>query len=440
MAVDRGASEARFSPGARRPNRQPGLLIAASVLMASLAWGCAGSAAAMAVATSEATRAGGSTSDAVPAALATTAFGLDLLRTAAYGSGNVVLSPTSVALALAMARAGAAGETATQMDAVLHDAPQAASGNGLNSLEQSLAGLSGPVKVNGQDQQLTLRIANAPFAQRGYPLEQAYLDTLAAKFGAGLRLVDFSGDIQGAKESINGWVSDQTEKRISNLLDTLDPLTRLVLVNAIYLKAPWQTPFEAAGTAGQPFTRLDGSVVSVPTMTAVVDASYARGSGWQAVELPYAGGSLAMTIVVPDDLAPFDRSLTGDEFGRIVAALAPTPVDLALPRFKTETRADLNGPLSELGMPLAFDPGRADFSGITTQERLFIAAVVHQATISVDENGTEATAATAVVMAAASIAAPQPISVRIDRPFIFAVRDTSTGAVVFLGRIVDPSA
>jgi serpin B len=414
--------------------------IAASLLAAcGIVWGCSGPAAAADLATSAATRGDASGADAAQAAAATTAFGLDLLRIEDFAAGNVVLSPASIAFALAMARAGAGGETASQMDTVMHSAAESGSGNGLNSLDQALAGLSGTVTVGGQDQQLTLRIANAPFAQRGYPLESAYLDALATKFGAGLRLVDFSGDPSGAIGSINGWVSDQTEKRIPNLLDQLDANTRLVLVNAIYLKAPWQTQFEPGATSDQPFTHLDGSRVDVPTMSSEMECSYAQGSGWQAADLPYAGGSLVMTIIVPDDMAGFEGGLTAEQFGRITAAMQPARLDLALPRFKTETKSDLAATLASMGMPLAFDPLNADFSGITRKERLFIAAVVHQATISVDEKGTEATAATAVVMAVAS-PPPSAASLHVDRPFLFAIRDTRTGAILFLGRIVDPAA
>jgi serine protease inhibitor len=415
--------------------------LAASLLLAGgIVWGCVGSAGAVDLATSDTTRASASLTDAAQAASATTDFGFDLLATSTYAGGNVVLSPTSIAIALTMARAGANGETASQMDAVTHSAAGSAGGNGMNSLDQALAELSGVYKVLGQDQQVTLRVANAPFAQRGYQLASAYLDTLASRYGAGLRLVDFSGDLAGALKTINGWVSDETEGRIQSLLARLDPLTRLVLVNAIYLRAPWLTPFEADATSSQPFNRLDGSQVGVPTMSNEVEGKYVEGSGWKAAEIPYVGGSLVMTVIVPDDLATFEESLTAGQFGRYVGALQPARFDLMLPRFKTETKADLNEALSGLGMPLAFDPLRADFSGITSQERLFISQVVHQATISVDEKGTEATAATAVVIAAAATAASGNVSLQVDRPFIFAIRDTRTGAVLFLGRIVDPSA
>jgi serpin B len=265
---------------------------------------------------------------------------------------------------------------------------------------------------------------------------------LASRYGAGLRLVDFQNNPVGACQLIDGWVSDQTEGRIPKLLDSLDSNVRLVLVNAIYLKAPWLEPFAESDTKTAPFTRPDGSQVSVPTMSLNLSEGgrYASGSGWQAVELPYAGGSLAMTIVVSDDLAAFEGGLDAARFSQITTGLQAADVDLTLPRFKIETKSNLNSALAGMGMPLAFDPSRADFSGITTQGQLYIERVVHQANIAVDEKGTEATAATVVVMAAASAAPIQPVTVHVDRPFLFAVRDTKTGAILFLGRVVDPSA
>ena len=413
-----------------------GLLLACGVV-----WGCASPVAAgIGLATSSASRAPGSLPDAQTAATAIDAFGFDLYGKVAPGKGNLVFSPASIAIALAMADAGARGETASQMDAVLHVGSGAVSGSGFGSLDEALAGLSGKFRdANGDEREVKLRIANAPFGQSGMHIEQAYLDTLASRYGAGLRLVDYRNDADGACKLIDDWVSEQTEKRIPKLLDRLDPSTRLVLVNAIYLKAQWQEPFQKGATADADFTRLDGTTVSVPTMSNGANMSYASGAGWQAVELPYIGGSLAMTIVVPDDMAAFEKALDGAMFATITSALRTAMVDLAMPRFKTETKTDLLSVLAGLGMPLATDPDRADFSGITSDERLFIAGVVHQANISVDESGTEASAATAVVMVGA--AAPvQTVTLRVDRPFLFALRDTRTGAILFLGRIVDPSA
>jgi serpin B len=415
--------------------------LVALVLVGAMVSGCAGQAAAIAEATSQATRIPGSPAAASQAAAAIDAFGFDFYKSDLRSGANAVVSPTSIVLALSMAQAGARGDTAAQMNTVLYGATGSGDGNGINSLDQLLAGFSGTFKdANGTDQQLILRIANAPFAQRGLQLQQPFLDTLASRYGAGLRLVDFQADPAGACQLIDGWVSDQTEGRIPKLLDSLDSATRLVLVNAIYLKAPWQTPFNENDTKTAPFTRPDGSQVSVPTMSLdLPEGSYASGTGWQAVELPYAGGSLAMTIVVPDDLATFEAGLDAGRFSEITAALQPTYVDLTLPRFKIETKSDLSSVLAGMGMPLAFDGNRADFSGITTQEQLYISKVVHQANISVDEKGTEASAATAVVIAE-SMAPAQQVTLHVDRPFIFAVRDTNTGAILFLGRVVDPSA
>jgi serpin B len=413
------------------------------VLVSSVVWGCAGQAAAIGFAASQATRAAGSPDAAQEAAAAVDAFGFDLYRATASSGGNMVMSPASVALALSMARAGANGDTAAQMDKVLHSATASGGGNGLNSLDKALAGISGTFKdALGREQQLTLSIANAPFVQKDLQLQTPYLDTLASQFGAGLRLVDFKTDSTGACRLINSWVSDQTAGRIPTLLDQLDPATRLVLVNAIYLKAPWLTKFDTGETTTESFTRPDNSQVSVPTMRVwLPDTLYASGSGWQAVELPYLNPSLAMTIVVPNDLATFEASLDAAYFGQITAALQKATVDLSLPRFKVETKSDLASVLGGMGMPLALDPVSADFSGITTQEQLYIARVVHQANIEVDENGTVASAAAAVEMLAGATMAPQQtVTLRVDRPFIFAVRDTTTGAILFLGRVVDPSA
>jgi serpin B len=418
-------------------------LLAASLLLASsIVWGCAGQAAAVGLATSQATRAAGSSNQAAQAAAAIDAFGFGFYDAALASGGNSVVSPVSIALALSMAQAGANGETATQMDKVLHSALGSGEGNGINSLDQALGRLSGTYQVPGEsDQTLTLHIANAPFAQSGEQWQQAYLDTLATKYGAGVRLVDFKTDSTAAMNSINGWVADQTEKRIPKLLDSLDASTRLVLVNAIYLKAPWLKQFDKSATADAPFTRPDGSQVSVPTMNVgLSEATYASGSGWQAVEIPYVNTSLAMTIVLPDDLATFEKGLDAARFGQITAALQGAQVELSLPRFKIETKSDLSTVLAGMGMPLAFDPDKADFSGMTAQERLYVSKVIHQANISVDENGTEASAATAVVMAAGASPAAQQVTFKVDKPFLFAVRDTSTGAILFLGRVTDPSA
>jgi serpin B len=418
--------------------RNHGRHLALGLLVVSLVGGCAGG---PAIAMGAASR---STVDPADAALAATAindFGLELLGAATQPGDNAVVSPASIVLALAMTRPGARGETAAQIDAVLRDVATDGHASWLNALDAVLATRSGTFKDDaGKDSSITLRIANTTFAQRDEAWKPDYLDALATRFGAGVRLVDYRTAAEDARRAINAWVDERTEHRIPELLEagSIDALVRLVLVNAIYLKAAWQYPFEPTATVTGPFTRLDGSTVDASFMNRAEQYRYAAGDGWQAVELPYVGGSLAMTIVLPDDLFAFQSSLDGGAFATIAAALTQRPVQLSMPRFGIETKADLATVLGTMGMPIAFDPGQADFTGMTDQERLYISAVIHQANIDVDEKGTTAAAATAVVMRAT--AAPgEPVILKLDRPFLFALRDLQTGAILFLGRVTEPA-
>lgn len=394
----------------------------------------------IALARADVPRASAAPADAADAGTAITAFGLDLYRAVANGKTNVVLSPASIALALAMARAGSRGQTAAEMDAVMHGLASEDHAAWLNALDQALATRSGTFDdASGAGLPVALRIANAPFAQQGMALEPAYLEALASRYGAGLRLVDYVTATEEARKLINGWVDGQTEHRIPELLvrGILTTDTRLTLVNAIYLKAPWLTPFPTEATKPGTFTRADGSTVEVPMMATTAAMRHAAGTGWQAVEIPYIGGSLAMTVIVPDELATFEQALTADQLAALTAGLEETQVAVTFPKFSIETKAELADVLAALGMPSAFD-GRADFSGITKAERLAISDVIHQANIDVDERGTEAAAATAVVMGRTSAPA-EPVTLRVDRPFLFALRDGPTGAILFLGRVADPS-
>ena len=378
--------------------------------------------------------------DAALAAAAINDFGLELLRDATARDENAVLSPASIVLALAMARAGARGDTAAEMDEILRGAASDEHAGWLNALDAALAARSGTFKDRfSKDADVLLRIANQSFAQAGFPWEDAYLDALAARFGAGLRLVDFRQHAEETRLDINAWVSDQTEERIPELLPqgSVDALTRLVLVNAIYLKAAWFVPFHEDLTAPGRFTRLDGSRVDVPTMHGTSSFHYAEGKDWQAVELPYVGRQLAMLIILPDDLPAFEAALDGAGLEAITAALEEQRVKLSLPRFGIESELKLRQVLVEMGMPLAFDPGGADFSGITTVDDLYISDVIHQANIDLDEEGTEAAAATGIVMNVTSMP-PEPVPMTVDRPFLFALRDLETGAILFLGRVVEP--
>jgi serpin B len=416
------------------------------LLACALLVGC-GSTGAIDLARSTVARADAPAADANLAADAVNAFGFDVLRQVDQHQ-NAVISPPSIAIALGMARAGARGETASQMDQVLHDVASDAHPTWLNALDATLTSRTGTFKdASGTDQQVTLRIANAPFAQKDEAWNQDFLDALATRFGAGVRLVDYKSATEAARQAINAWVSDQTEQRIRELLaqGTLDDMTRLVLVNAVYLKAQWQHAFEPTLTKPATFTRPDGSMIQVPTMHLETELSYAQGAGWRAVELPYVGGELAMTLILPDDPTAFVLHADDQTLAVIVAGLKTRQplVTLAFPKFSFETKTDLVSVLGALGMPDAFrppdEPNGADFSAMTTQEGLFISHVIHQATIDVDEKGTTATAATAAVAEAASLPADH-VTLDLNRPFLFALRDTTTGAIVFLGEVTDPSA
>jgi serpin B len=381
--------------------------------------------------------------DAARAGDAVNAFGLDLYAklVAADPQANLVVSPASIQVALAMARAGAKGKTAEEMDTVMHGLGADANAAWVAALDKSLNGKTATFKdALNEDQEVTLRSVNAPFAQQGYPLEDAYLAALAERFGAGLRLVDYIGDPEGSRGVINGWVKDQTEDRIPELLaaGTVDESTRLALVNAIYLKAAWDLPFDEGATAPAPFTRLDGTTMDVGMMRNGGHFAYASGDGWQAVDLPYVGRQLSMLVIAPADLAKFEGSFDAAKLAAITGALSEQQVMLGLPKFGTESQLGLGDVLAALGMPTAFNADTADFSGMTAADRLYISAVIHQANIDVDEKGTEAAAATAVMMAAGAAPAP-PVEMTVDRPFIYALRDMETGAILFLGRITEPA-
>ncbi len=368
-----------------------------------------------------------------------TRFALSLYGTQSR-SGNLFSSPYSISLALAMAYAGAAGSTASQMATALgYDLPPARLHPAFNALDLALA-----QRAEGHDgnEGFRLRVANAMWGQRGQTFLDAYLDTLAVNYGASMRVVDFAADANAARLAINAWVSEQTANRINNLLPpgAVDALTRLVLTNAIYFLAPWATPFETAQTANAPFTTLAGAGVSVPTMNQRVNLPYASGDGWQAVDLPYAHEQLSMLLLVPDAgrFAEVEAALDATKLAGVIGGLATRDVSLALPKFHVESTLSLATALRSLGMTDAFDASLADLSGIDGRRDLAVSDVLHKAYVTVDEKGTEAAAATAVIIGATS-APDGHVTLTIDRPFVFCVRDRLTGAVLFLGRVADPS-
>jgi serpin B len=392
---------------------------------------------------SDAPRASADPSAAGEAASALGLFSTDLYAILARTDGNLVFSPYSAAVALAMTRAGATGETLDQMSAVLHADLAGDLDAGLNAIDHALATRPGEYQWIDQKVNLELATANQLWGQRDYPFHDAFLDKLAANYGAGMRLVDYIKATEDARKAINAWVSDQTRERIPELIPegVLNSDTRLVLTNAIYLNAPWMHRFNKDATASGPFTRLDGSNVEAQLMRLSEDLRYAKGTGYQAVELPYVDGSLSMLVIVPDagDFAGFQSRFDTETFDTIVGNLKTAQVTLAFPRFEYRTQASLKDPLKELGMPIAFEGGLADFSAMSPDgKNLFIQDVIHEAFIAVDEDGTEAAAATAVVVGRTS--APQDVvELTVDRPFLYAIRDNDTGAILFLGRLTDPS-
>jgi serpin B len=369
------------------------------------------------------------------------AFALELYQVLRKDHQNLFYSPYSISVALALAYAGARGETAQQMADTMHyTLSEERLHAALNALDQALASRGeGATGKDGEDFQL--HVANAIWGQKDYSFLDAYLDVLALNYGAGLRLVDFVQSPEEARVTINDWVSEQTEGRIEDLIPAgaIDALTRLVLTNAIYFNAAWAKPFDAKRTEDGAFRLLDGSQATVPMMKQVESLGYAMGKGYQAVELPYGGNELSMVILVPDEgqFGAFEDALDADRLEAIVQDLRYVQVALSMPKFKIESSFSLVDALTAMGMPVAFSDD-ADFSGMTGNRDLAISDVVHKAFVSVDESGTEAAAATAVIMKLTSMPA-EPLTVTIDRPFIFAIRDIQTGSLLFVGRVVDPS-
>ena len=283
--------------------------------------------------------------------------------------GNLALSPYSVAVALAMTQNGARGQTLAEMTDVLGDVDPERLNGGLNALTLYVESLAGTKeKLDGEKGEIALRAANQLFGEQTTTFEKPFLDTLAREYGAGLRAVDFKGDYEGARIAINDWTAERTEDRIEDLIpaDVLNNLTRLVLVNALYLKAPWEQHFEKELTDDRDFHLVDGPTVSVPTMTLQSRGGLQLGSGdgWQALQMPYAGRELAMTIVLPDEgrLADVEAEVAGGALTAMLDSVQPAEVAVSLPTWTFKTEAPLKETLTALGMPMAFDDRRADFS------------------------------------------------------------------------------
>jgi serpin B len=375
-------------------------------------------------------------------ALGNRAFAFSLYQILREEEGNLFYSPYSISLALAMTYAGARDGTEAQMAEALHfTLPQDRLHPAFHTLAQILA--SRGEGAEGKDGEgFRLNVVNALWGQEGYTFLPAFLELLAENYGAGMRLVDFVTASEQARITINDWASDETEGRIQNLIPPGVPnsLTRLVLTNAIYFNAAWAEPFEPKLTRDGPFYLIDGSEVTVPMMRQTTSLGYGEGEGYQAVELPYDGGELSMVILLPEagGLAAFEDSLDAGQVDAILDGLAYQQVTLTMPKFEFDSDFSLSAALARLGMPVAFSSD-ADFSGMTGSRELFIAEVLHKAFISLDEAGTEAAAATAVMMQLSAMP-ERPTEVTVDHPFIFLIRDLETGTILFVGRVVDPNA
>lgn len=366
-------------------------------------------------------------------------FAFDLYQKVAAENDNLFYSPYSISLAFTMVYAGARSNTAQQMAETLHfDLESARLHPALNALDLALAGRGGG---GSQGEGFSLEIANAIWGQKGYPFQMPFLDILAENYGAGMRVVDFAREPDACRLKINDWVAEETQDKIRDILPpgSIEPLTRFVLANAIYFRAAWAYPFAPEVTRDGPFRLLDGGQVTVPMMNQMAWLGYAEGEDYQAVELPYEGHELSMVILLPleGQFETFDAALDADRVSAILSGIVDEEVQLTLPRFRIETSFSLRDMLSELGMADAFVLLAADFSGINGgAEPLCISVALHKAFVAVDEKGTEAAAAT--VIGGVGSCPQDPPVVTVDRPFILLIRDIATGAILFVGRVVNP--
>jgi serpin B len=360
-----------------------------------------------------------------------TQFAFDLYQILRQGKGNLFFSPYSISQALAMIFTGSDGKTEEQMASVLHfesapyDLPPV-----FGALNSDLAR-----RGNGNFQ---LCLANSLWWQEGFEVRQVFLDTLRKRLGATVQPLDFSATPETARNTINDWASRETRGKIKELLPqgSITSLTRLVLANAIYFRATWKERFNADFTSDSTFNLLDGGQVTVPMMNQITPFAYTATHDVQAVELPYIGEQFSMVVLLParGQFEDFASSLTANRVADILEHLSIQMVQVYMPRFEFRSSFELSSTLEALGMTDAFILGRADFRGMTLDREFFLQDVHHQTLISVDENGTFAAAATA-----GDMVAPDVPTVRLNRPFIFLIRDIETGTILFIGQMMDPS-
>jgi serpin B len=366
------------------------------------------------------------------------AFAVDLYGQLRHRDGNLFFSPESISTALAMTYAGARGDTASEMAKTLHfTLPQPQLHPAMGALLSDL---------NAAHDGYQLRVANALWAQRGSTFLEDFLRIMNNDYDAGLNQVDFKTSTEAARLTINRWVEQKTEDKIKDLLQpgALKPSTRLVLTNAIYFKGDWQTPFDKAQTKTEDFHSSPATTIQAPLMHREGGFNYLKGETWQALEIPYKSKQLSMVIFLPNDsngLPALEQSLTASNTQQWLGQLEPvSKVIVTIPKFKMTQEFELGGTLGAMGMPEAFT-GTADFSGMTGNRDFAISDVIHKAYIDVNEEGTEAAAATAVTMRALAMRVPdQPPPVfRADHPFVFLIRDNGSNSILFMGRVANPA-
>jgi serpin B len=324
-------------------------------------------------------------------------------------------------------------------EALRFDLPQ-------DRLHPAFNGLDLQLKQRGEgakskdDEGFRLNIVNAIWGQKDYRFLDEFLDVLAQNYGAGLRIVDFINETEQSRLTINQWVSDQTEGKIEDLIPQglINQLTRLVLTNAVYFNAAWEHQFQESATSDGPFHLLDGDDVTIPMMHQTESFGYAEGDGYQAIELPYDGRELSMVILLPEEegFDAFENKLDVEFIDTVIDNLELQQVALTMPKYEYQSDFSLKDALTTLGMGVAFTMD-ADLSGMNGNHDLFIQDVVHKAFVAVDESGTEAAAATAVVVQL-KLAPMESVTMTIDRPFVFFIRDIQTGSIIFIGRVLNP--
>jgi len=373
------------------------------------------------------------------------AFAFDLYRKLVTEKGrageNLFFSPYGISTALAMAYAGARGDTEAQMARVLHFGPNRKPFHG------AMGRLVRGPNVLNKKEGCQVSVANALWAQKDYEFLRSFSDLVANSYQAGLNTVDFAGETEAARKTINRWVERRTQKKIKELFarGVLSTATRLVLTNAVYFKGDWDSPFDEEFTEQAPFALLDGETVEVPMMSHMDQFRYTEGVGFQALELPYEGRDLSMVILLPreaDGLAAFEQKLAPKALSTWLDKMRTRDVEVFLPRFTMTSGFMLKKTLSAMGMPDAFTEGAADLSGMDGTRGLFLSAVVHKAFVDVNETGTEAAAATGVSVDSecAPPEAEPPVVFRADHPFVLLIRGRRSGSILFLGRVTDPES